>query len=169
MLNIRAEQPEDAAAVYEIVRAAFGNDGEADLVKKLRANGKAVVALVAEWDGAIVGHILFSEVTVETNPRGIKLIGLAPLAVAPEHQRSGIGARLTCAGLGVCRVTGYDAAIVLGHPEYYPRFGFAPASRFGITSEYDVADEVFMAMELTEGALADCAGVACYQPEFNEM
>jgi putative acetyltransferase len=169
MQNIRTEQPEDAAAVYEVVRAAFGQNAEADLVNKLRANGKAIVSLVAELNGEIIGQILFSEVTIETNPRGIKLIGLAPLAVAPAHQRSGIGSQLTRAGLEACRAAGYDAAIVLGHPEYYPRFGFAPASRFGITSEYKVRDEVFMALELTEGALADCSGLARYQPEFNEL
>jgi putative acetyltransferase len=168
-MTIRPEQPVDVAAIRQVVEAAFGRAAEADLVDKLRAQGKAVVSLVAEMEGQIVGHILFSEVTVETNPRNIKLIGLAPLAVAPAHQRSGIGAHLTRAGLAACRAAGYDAAIVLGHPEYYPRFGFVPASRFGITSEYKVRDEVFMALELYPGALTECAGLAQYQPEFNEV
>lgn len=168
-MNIRPEQPEDGAAIHQVVEAAFGRVAEADLVDKLRAHGKSVVSLVAEIEGQVAGHILFSEVTVETNPRNRKIIGLAPLAVAPAQQRAGIGAQLTRAGLAACRAAGYDAAIVLGHPEYYPRFGFVPASRFGITCEYDVRDEVFMALELTEGALADCHGLARYQAEFNEL
>ena len=168
-MTIRLEQPEDGAAIRQVVTAAFGQAAEADLVDKLRAHGKAVVSLLAEIEGQIAGHILFSEVTVETNPRNRKLIGLAPLAVIPARQRSGISAQLTRAGLAACRAAGYDGAIVLGHPEYYPRFGFVPASRFGITSEYDVGDEVFMVLELTEGALADCRGLARYQPEFNEL
>lgn len=167
-MTIRPEQAEDVAAVRQVVAAAFGQVAEADLVDKLRARGKSVLSLVAEEDGQIVGHILFSEVTLATNPRAVKVIGLAPLAVAPGRQRSGIGSMLTRAGLDKCREAGYDAAIVLGHPEYYPRFGFAPASRFGLHSEYNVRDEVFMAMELRAGALAGCAGLACYQPEFNE-
>jgi putative acetyltransferase len=166
---IRAEQPQDVTAIRQVVEAAFGGTAEADLVNKLRAHGKAIISLVAVVEGHISGHILFSEVTVETNPRGIKLIGLAPLAVAPAHQRSGIGSQLTHEGLAACRAAGYDAAIVLGHPEYYPRFGFVPASRFGITSEYDVRDEVFMALELKDGALAYCSGLAKYQAEFNEV
>ncbi len=129
---IRAEQPTDIVAIHQVVEAAFGQPAEAELVDRLRANGKAVLSLVAENYGVIVGQILFSEVTVEVNPPAIKLIGLAPLAVAPAQQRSGIGSLLSRAGLEGCRALGYQAAVVLGHPEYYPRFGFVPASRFGI-------------------------------------
>ncbi|MBI1763365.1 MAG: N-acetyltransferase [Acidobacteria bacterium] len=168
-MTIRPEQPEDVAAIRQVIEAAFGRAAEADLVDSLRANDKAVVALVAESDGQIVGYILFSEVTLETNPPAIRIIGLAPLAVAPAWQKRGIGSQLTETGLTACRAAGYDAAIVLGHPAYYPRFGFVPASRFGLRSEYDVRDEVFMAMELRTGALAGCCGLAKYQPEFNEV
>jgi putative acetyltransferase len=168
-MNIRWEEPEDAAAIRQVVAAAFGQVAEADLVDKLRARGKCVLSLVAEADGQIVGHILFSEVTLATNPGARKLVGLGPLAVVPARQRGEIGSRLVRAGLFYCEIFGYDAAVVLGHPEYYPRFGFVPASRFGIHSEYNVPDEVFMALELTEGALADCAGPVSYQPEFNEV
>ena len=165
---IRPEQPADVAAIRQVVEAAFGRAAEADLVDTLRAHGKAVLSLLAEADGQIVGHILFSEVTLETNPRAVRVIGLAPLAVLPAWQKRGVGALLTQTGLAQCRDAGYDAAIVLGHPGYYPRFGFAPASRFGLHSEYNVRDEVFMAMELRAGALAGCAGLVKYQPEFNE-
>ncbi len=166
---IRAEQLADIAAIHQVVEVAFGQPAEADLVDRLRANHKAVLSLVAEDNGVIVGHILFSEVSVEVNPQAIKLIGLAPVGVAIAHQRSGIGSLLSRAGLEACRALGYDAAVVLGHPEYYPRFGFVPASRHGIKSEYDVRDEVFMAMEFEPGALAQCSGVIRYQAEFNEL
>ena len=166
---IRAEQPTDHAAIHRVNEAAFGQPAEADLVDRLRANHKAVLSLVAEDNGVIVGHILFSEVSVDTNPQAVRLIGLAPMAVATAHQRNGIGSQLVSEGLVACWVAGYSAVIVLGHPEYYPRFGFVPASRFGIKSEYDVRDEVFMAVELREGALADCHGLARYQAEFSEL
>ena len=166
---IRGEQPADLAAIRQVNEAAFGQPAEADLVDRLRANGKAVLSLVAEDNGMIVGHILFSEVSIDVNPQAVKLIGLAPLAVLPAHQRSSIGSQLSRAGLEHCRALGYDAAVVLGHPEYYPRFGFVPASQFGIKSEYDVRDEVFMAMELRERTLADCHGLVRYQAEFSEL
>lgn len=169
MLLIRAEQPADRAAIHHVVeqafQQAFGSTAEATLVDNLRANGKAIVSLVAVEDDQIVGHILFSEVTLGD----VVIIGLAPVAVLPSHQKQGIGALLTNAGIAACRDAGYTAMVVLGHPEYYPRFGFVPASRFGIQSEYDVSDETFMAMELQPGALANCAGVAKYQPEFSEV
>ena len=165
MLFIRPEQPADLAAIHLINDQAFGQPAEANLVDKLRANGKAVVSLVAVEDDQLVGHILFSEATIDA----VTIIGLAPLAVLPSYQKQGIGTWLTTAGIEACRVAGYTAMIVLGHPEYYPRFGFVPASRFGIKSEYDVRDEVFMALELQPGALANCSGVAKYQAEFNEL
>jgi putative acetyltransferase len=169
MLFIRPEQPADIPAIHHIVeeafQQAFGSEVEATLVDQLRANGKAIVSLVAVEDGQMVGHILFTEVTLGD----ATIIGLAPLAVLPSHQKQGIGALLTNAGIEASRSAGYKAMVVLGHPEYYPRFGFVPASRFGIKSEYDVSDETFMALELQPGALANCAGVAKYQPEFNEV
>ena len=169
MLLVRTEQPEDLAAIHNVVeqafQQAFGSVAEANLVDQVRANGKAIVSLVAVENDQIVGHILFSEATIDATT----IIGLAPLAVLPSHQKQGIGALLTNAGIEACRAAGYTAMIVLGHPEYYPRFGFVPASRFSIKSEYDVRDEVFMALELQPGALANCSGVAKYQAEFNEL
>ena len=162
---IRPEQSADIAAIRLVIEQAFGQPAEANLVDNLRANGKAIVSLVAVENDQIVGHVLFSEATIDA----VTIIGLAPLAVLPSHQKQGIGTLLTNAGIEACRNTGYTAMIVLGHPEYYPRFGFMPASRFGIKSEYDVPDEVFMAMELQTGALSGCAGVAKYQPEFSEV
>ncbi len=165
MFLIRPEQPADLTAIHSVVAQAFGSVAEAKLVDQLRANGKAVVSLVAIENDHIIGHILFSEVTIGDTI----IIGLAPLAVLPSHQKQGLGMLLTNAGIAACRNAGYAAMVVLGHPAYYPRFGFVPASRFGIKSEYDVPDEVFMALELQPGALANRAGIARYQAEFNEL
>lgn len=169
MIVIRPEQPEDIAIIHQVVEQAFGNPAEAQLVDTLRRNGKAILSLVAEDNGRVIGHILFSEVVIDAVAGQLKGIGLAPLAVSPERQNEGIGSLLTEQGLELCRKAGYPFIVVLGHPEYYPRFGFIPASRFGIKSEYDVRDEVFMIMEVREGSLAGFAGVVKYQPEFNEV
>jgi putative acetyltransferase len=168
-MTIRPEKPEDIPAIRIVNERAFGRPAEAELVDALRQNGKAAISLVAEDDGRIVGHVLFSPVTIQSKGTGLTGIGLAPLAVIPERQNQRIGSMLVEHGLRLCWEEGHPFAVVLGHPDYYPRFGFVPASRFGIKSEYDVADEVFMVMELREGALCGCAGVVKYQPEFNEV
>jgi putative acetyltransferase len=166
---VRPEKSEDIPAIRIVNELAFGRPAEADLVDALRRNGKAAISLVAEDDGRIVGHILFSAVAIQSIETGLTGIGLAPLAVIPDRQNQRIGSMLVEEGLKRCREEDYPFVVVLGHPNYYPRFGFVPASRFGIKSEYDVADEVFMVMELREGALSGCAGVVKYQPEFNEV
>ena len=121
----------------------------------------------AEDNGRIVGHIFFSPVVIEAQQQNLFGAGLAPLAVWPERQNEGIGSMLVERGLIECRNAGHRFVVVLGHPEYYPRFGFVPASRFNIKSEYDVRDEAFMALELRKDALQNCAGIAKYQPEFS--
>ena len=166
---IRLERPEDVPAIRIVNERAFGSSSEADIVDALRRNGKATISLVAEDEGRVIGHILFSPVTVETGERELAGLGLAPVAVLPEFQNRGVGSSLVELGIGRCREAGHSFVVVLGHPHYYPRFGFTPASRFGIKCEYDVADENFMAMELREGALQNQAGMARYQPEFNEV
>jgi putative acetyltransferase len=168
-MTVRPEKPEDIPAIRIVNRRAFGGAAEADLVDALRRNGKTVISLVAEDDGLIVGHVFFSLVAIQSKGAGFTGVGLAPLAVIPERQNQAIGSTLVEHGLRRCREEGHPYVVVLGHPDYYPRFGFVPASRFGIKSEYDVADEVFMVMELREGALNGRAGVAKYQPEFNEV
>jgi len=168
-MTIRTETTEDMVAIRNVNERAFGRPAEADLVDALRRNGKVTLSLVAEDDGRIVGHILFSPVTIEAGDDHLAGVGLAPMAVLPELQNRGIGSLLVKRGLDHCREARHQFAVVLGHPEYYPRFGFVPASRFGVKCEYDVADEVFMAIELQEGALENCAGVVKYQVEFNEV
>jgi putative acetyltransferase len=166
MLFIRVERPEDRAAIHEVHELAFGRSAEADLVDALRVGGKATLSLVAVEDDRIVGHILFSPVLINSDDRTFSAVGLAPMAVLPERQRCGIGAQLVKAGLLECRNTGHDCVLVLGHPTYYPRFGFVPASRYGLKSEYEVPDEAFMVLAWHEGVLRDRGGVARYQPEF---
>jgi putative acetyltransferase len=165
---IRTERGTDRAAVHAVNAAAFPTPAEADLVDALRRQARPLVSLVAERDGTVVGHILFSPLSLgERSDPGI--MGLAPMAVAPEHQRSGIGSALVRAGLDACRELGFAAVVVLGHPEYYPRFGFVPSVRYGIRSEYDVPDEVFMVLELVPGSLRDTAGTVKYHPAFGNL
>jgi len=164
---IRAEQDKDRAAVHTVNTAAFGTPSEANLVDALRERAEPVVSLVADELGTIVGHIMFTPVSLSGHP-GLKAMGLAPMAVAPEHQRKGIGSALVRAGLEQCRQLGFAAVVVLGHPGYYPRFGFSPSTRFGIGSEYDVPEEVFMAMELQPAALNGKAGTIKYHPAFGD-
>lgn len=167
-MEIRRERSEDYAAVRGIVEAAFETAAEANLVDALREQASPYVSLVAEEDGVVVGHILFTPVTLDTDP-GIFAMGLAPMVVIPERQRSGIGSALVTAGLAACRELGARACVVLGHPEYYPRFGFVASTQFGFRSEYDVPDEVFMAMELEAGVLAGKSGTIAYHSAFQAL
>jgi putative acetyltransferase len=174
MIIIRKEKPEDIEAIRVVVERAFGGTDEVILVDRLREAGKATISLVATENDQVVGHILFSLVTLESNKDDIidtpvAAIGLAPLAVLPEFQNRSVGSLLTQAGLDECRKAGYECAVVLGHPHYYPRFGFVPSVRYDIKSEFDVSDETFMVLELKEGALQNRAGIIKYQPEFNEF
>src|SRR6185503_109729 len=117
---VRAEEQRDWAAVHAVNVAAFETPEEANLVDALREHARPIASLVAEDDGAIVGHIMFSPVTLAGHPE-LRIMGLAPMAVVPEHQREGIGSALVRAGLEECRKLGFGAAVVLGHPAYYPR------------------------------------------------
>ena len=164
---IRPEAERDARAVRALIMAAFGRPAEAQLVDELRGQARPVVSLVAQENDAVVGHIMFTPVSLLNFPELI--MGLAPMAVVPERQGAGIGSALVRAGLDGCKELGAAAAVVLGHPQYYPRFGFSPAARFGIASEYDVPPEAFMAVELRRDALRGASGTARYHPAFNSV
>jgi putative acetyltransferase len=144
---------------------AFETSTEANLVDVLREQAEPIVSLVADDGGAIVGHILFAPVTLMAHP-DLRIAGLAPMAVVPAKQRQGIGFALIHEGLERCGQLGFGAVIVLGHAEYYPRFGFTPASRFGLRCEYDVPANVFMALELDQGILKGKSGTIRYHPAF---
>ena len=146
----------------EVNEKAFGGGEEAAIVEKLHAAGGVTLALVAEVDGRIVGHILFSPVRIDDEEAAV---GLAPMAVLPVHQRQGVGSMLVRDGLERLRAAGHGAVVVVGHPEYYPRFGFEPASRFGLRWEHPCPDDTFMALELSPGFLREHPGVVRYRPE----
>ena len=165
MIEIRDEQPADAAAIRVVNQRAFGQDQEANIVDALRANGAAMLSLVALVDKRIVGHIVYSPIQVG----GVAGAALAPMAVVPEHQRAGIGGSLVAEGTARLSRMGVPLIIVLGHAAFYPRFGFKPASGFGITCEWPVPDEVFMALFLDERRIPDAAGLAKYRQEFSTV
>ena len=169
MMDIRTETKEDHQAVWLVNEKAFGQRNEADLVDALRTTASPYISLVAVVDGQVVGHIFFSPVSIESENDAFTAMGLAPMAVLPEFQNQGIGSQLVREGLKECQLLGHQIVVVLGHPNYYPRFGFAPASLKGIRSEYDVPDEVFMIQELNKGALGGRGGLVKYHQEFNNV
>ena len=134
----------------------------------LREQAEPVVSLVAEEGGSIIGHIMFSPVVLPEHPR-LKIMGLAPMAVVPKHQRRGVGSSLVRAGLEACKTLGFGAVVVLGHPEYYPRFGFSPAVGYGIRCEYEVPGDTFMVIELQPGFLKGVTGTVKYHVAFGNV
>jgi len=167
---LRREMPADRPAVHMVNEPAFGRPQEADLVDRLRDGCPGLFSLVAVAGVKVVGHILFSPAVIDGGHGSLTGMGLVPIAAMPELQRCGFGSALMRAGLGEIRVSGEPFVIVLGHPEYYPRFGFVPASRFRIRCEYDgVPDEAFMILVLKDEALTGIFGVARYRPEFADV
>ena len=163
MIDIRDEQPGDVNAVRDVNRQAFGEDEEARIVDALRDNGAASLSLVAVDGGAVVGHIMFSPLSVGD----LVGAGLGPMAVLPSHQRAGIGSRLVQAGIDRLRSAGCPFVVVLGHPSFYPRFGFQPAAEYGLKCEWDVSPEAFMVNILNPNVVGSLQGVAHYRAEFS--
>jgi putative acetyltransferase len=161
MVAVHPEQPGDTAAIYAVHAASFPTDLEARLVDLLRAAGRLSVSLVAQVGAEVVGHIAFSPVMATSAGAGA---GLAPLAVSKPHRRQGIAAELVRAGLKACRAAGFGWAVVIGEPVYYSRFGFQPASAFGLSDEYG-AGPAFQVIELVPGVLSWGAGLVRYAPE----
>jgi len=164
---VRRENPEDAkehSVIRSINATAFGGQEEADLVDKLRAEGLVLASLVAEISGRIVGHILFSRMSIETTDGSVPAVALAPMAVLPVHQRQGIGGLLIRHGLDLLRQRGEQIVIVVGHADYYPRFGFSSETARLLESPFP--RDVFMAMELSPGALDGVRGPVRYPAAF---
>jgi len=166
---IRRERPEDADEVCRVNEQAFGGKTEPELVKKLRDANAVVLSLVAEQDDRIVGHVLFSPMTVESESSSFEILTLSPLAVLPDYQRKGIGIRLVNSGLEECRKLGHEIITVLGHAEYYPRFGFVPAGTKDIGCEFEAPEEAWMILELKQGALAGRTGTAKFHSVFRDV
>jgi putative acetyltransferase len=164
-MRIRREEKKDVEGIRAVNVAAFGSTTEAHIVDALR--GDDVLSLVAEEGDAVVGHIMFSPVQI-TEGGDLRAVALAPMAVAPEYQRRGIGSALARAGLAECRSLGIHAVFVVGHPTYYPRFGFRLASIAGFACEFEVDDEAFMVAELVPNALAGRSGTVHFHQAFTE-
>lgn len=173
---IRKETPEDYDRVIELTEKAFealeiSDHKEGTLVDKLRKAPTFIeeLSLVAELDGQVVGHILFTPLQIKNGHNSFTSLVLAPVSVLPEFQKMGIGGQLISAGHQKAVELGFQSVILIGHPEYYPRFGFKPASTWRIKTHYELpSDDVFMAVELTEGALDKVSGMVVFPPEFGE-
>ena len=164
--TIRKETVEDIPSIRAVVHAAFGTAGEANLVDGLRCSGALTLSAVAVVGSRVVGHVGFSPVTIDGQHPAL---ALAPVAVAPDCQRQGIGSALIRWGLDECRRLGHGGVIVVGEPAYYPRFGFTPASLFGIQCPFPVPPEAFMVLELSPGTASGSRGMVRYRPEFDAV
>jgi putative acetyltransferase len=166
VIEIREERPDDMAAVRDLNRRAFGQDQESNIVDSLRADGAALLSLVATLNDRVVGHIMYSPAIIAGNVTGA---ALGPMAVVPECQRQGIGSKLVEAGNRKLKDSGCPFILVVGHADYYPRFGFRPASAHGIKCEWDVPDDVFMLLVLDEAKMEGVSGLANYRHEFSNV
>ncbi len=164
-MRVRPETAADIEAIRALNETAFESHEEADVVDALRASAHGFVSLVAAVGETVVGQITFSRVSLDGDHE-LGLLGLGPMAVLPSRQRQGIGTRLIHAGLERGAMIGCPAGIFVGHADHYPRFGFVPASRFGLRSEFELPDEAFMAREIAPGALESHAGTIRYHPAF---
>ena len=166
---VRYESEEDIAGIREVHEQAFEQSLEADIVDALRKHCKDIMSLVAENDGKIIGHVLFSPAEI-LGPHGLlKGVALAPMAVLPDMQRKGVGLRLVKHGLVQLMRAGCPFIIVIGRPDYYTHFGFAPASEYGIKCQWDkVPDEAFMILWIDKSKVGGVSGVARFREEFNK-
>ena len=163
------EKKQDIPAIRRLNEIAFGQKSEANLVDALRECGAVTLSLVAFDEERVVGHILFSPVTIEQKGHEIKAVGLGPMAVLPEHQNTGIGSQLVRLGMDELKSLDVDLVVVVGHPAFYPRFGFVPAGTYSLQCEFDgVPDNAFM-VRIINNAVADTlGGIVRYRPEFSQ-
>jgi len=165
---IRPEQKDDYDSILRINDEAFGRENEGLLVSALRKTSKFIsdLSLVAEMDNNLIGHILFYPLTIKTKTGDKDVLSLAPISVLPRYQNKGIGCKLMKKGMGECKKTKYDVIIVVGHPNYYPRFGFKSASKWKIQLPIEAPDEAFMAFELKENTIDKYAGTVVFPKEY---
>lgn len=166
LVEVREESPGDVAAIRNVNKRAFGQVQEGNIVDALRSNGAARLSLVATLNGRVVGHIMYSPVSVSGEVTGA---ALGPMAVLPEHQRQGIGSKLIETGNRKLQDAGCPFIIVVGHANYYPRFGFRPASTHGIKCEWEVPDDVFMLLVLDQAKMRAVSGLAKYRHESSSV
>lgn len=168
---VRAERNSDYQEISMLNDLAFGQENEGLLIEALRKRKEFIkeLSLVAILEGQISGHILFTPVSISGNGKSTISLALAPMCVMPELQNFGIGSQLVEHGLKAAQSLGFRSVIVLGHKEYYPRFGFKPASFFEITCPFEVPDECFMALELQDQALIGISGMVSYPIEFDRF
>ena len=166
-MKIRPETNKDQQHIYKVHHLAFGQEDESKIVDKIRAGENYIneLSLVMENKGNIIGHILFSKIKIK-GVKDFETLALAPMAILPNFQNQNIGSQLVRAGLAKAKELNFDAVIVLGHKDYYPKFGFQPASTWKIKCPFEVPDEVFMAIELHQGSLIEKAGTVEYPKEF---
>jgi len=172
---IRQEEPADYPAVFDLIEAAFQPEPMSDhqeqfLVERLRRSSAFVseLSLVAEHDGVIVGHILLTKITIQNEDESFDSLALAPVSVLPLYQRKGVGGKLIREAHQRAKSLGFRSIVLLGHQDYYPRFGYEPASKYGIKLPFDVPEENCMVVELTPGGLNGVKGVVKYANEFFE-
>jgi putative acetyltransferase len=165
LIEIRKERPADIPAIRDLNKRAFDRDKEANIVDALRSNGAAVLSLVATFENRLVGHIIYSPAEVG----GVAGLGLGPMAVLPEHQRQGVGSELIESGNRQLKDAGCPLIVVVGHADYYPRFGFKPARPLGITCKWAVPDDVFLVLVLDARKMNGVAGTAMYRHEFSTV
>ncbi len=172
MFIIRSEKHEDIHKLKEVNDLAFGRDNESKLIEAIRQSETFIpeLSLVAENEaGEIIGHVLLSKIIIETQDQSIPSLALAPMAVKPEYQNQKIGSQLVKEALNRSKSLGFESVVVLGHKEFYPRFGFIPASKKSIRPPFDVPDEVFMVLELKENALQGIQGTVKYPDAFQKV
>ena len=167
---IRSEEENDYILIKKINDSAFNQNNEGVMIEKLRDNPEYIseLSLVAVVDNEIVGHILFFPVKIKKGSETNISLSLAPMAVHPKYQNKGIGSKLVLEGLKKAKELGYNSVVVVGHPNYYPRFGFKPAGIWDINLPFDIPDEAFMAIELKSNGLKDCSGIVEYPKEYEE-
>jgi len=171
MITLRHETKNDYPAITRVNDLAFGRKAEGNLIKQLRNKNTFVpeLSIIAEYNKQVVGHMLFTLVEITNEHKSHQTLTLAPMAVIPEYQKKSIGKLMIVFGLQEARELGHRSVIVVGHPSYYPKFGFVPASKWNISSPFPAPEEAFMALELQTGSLSGIDGRVVFPPEFDGL